>query len=435
VEPPQEIEAAAPSAVVATPVAPDTDALLPAVEPAAVETPAIEPEPVPHPPPAPAPEPAAQPVTGALEAAAPIATPEPAILRPFEPLAAVDAAPAAPGPMPSRSPVAADDRRGPATVPTTVVQGIGPVWTMVLLLFFSILSAVAGFVAGYFLGGARQPTAPAGTAQPPATPAVPQEKQPDATPVLPPDPPAEPLPEKVAPAPAEPPASEIEPPAPDAAATPAEPLRLLAAPEAALKAFLSAPDWQARAKLVLDAERVAAKMELYHSEAPDGPTAALSLSADAAHDEDVQGPRLVTYRVATEAAPAGFPVAVVETPAGWKVDWESFIEFRDDHFRRFAAGEGSAEGAFHLMVRNTHYFGEPFPGSDKLTAFRVDPPLPDREQYAFVPTGSELHKTLAAATEWGRPCTPVLELVRKEHAPGKTHLEITRIAAPNWRPQ
>ncbi|MEX0741225.1 MAG: hypothetical protein WD079_00410 [Phycisphaeraceae bacterium] len=65
----------------------------------------------------------------------------------------------------------------------------------------------------------------------------------------------------------------------------------------------------------------------------------------------------------------------------------------------------------------------------------LDPPLPDRNHYAFVPTGSELHKTLAGATEWGRPCSPVLQLVRKSHGDRKFHLEIEAILAPNWRPQ
>ena len=88
-----------------------------------------------------------------------------------------------------------------------------------------------------------------------------------------------------------------------------------------------------------------------------------------------------------------------------------------------------------MLVRNTHYFGEPFPGSVQLTAFRLDPPLPDRNHYAFVPTGSELHKTLAGVTEWGRPFAPVLQLVRKQHGDRKFHLEIESILAPNWRPR
>lgn len=211
-------------------------------------------------------------------------------------------------------------------------------------------------------------------------------------------------------------------------------LKILPAPEAALKAFLAAPDWKSRALHVLHPETTAPKMEAYHATVPDGPTPVLSLRADASHGGGEKGGRVLSYLITTEARPEGYPVALVETPDGWKVDWATFVEFRDDHFGRFAAGQGGDRGAFHVIVRNTHYFGEPFPGSEQLTAFRLDPPLPDRNHYAFVPTGSDLHKTLAGATEWGRPCAPVLQLVRKTHGERKFHLEIEAIVAPNWRP-
>ena len=38
-----------------------------------------------------------------------------------------------------------------ASAPGSSSSGIGPVWVMVLLLFFSLLAAAAGFIAGYSL--------------------------------------------------------------------------------------------------------------------------------------------------------------------------------------------------------------------------------------------------------------------------------------------
>jgi hypothetical protein len=314
-------------------------------------------------------------------------------------------------------------------------QGIGPVWVMVLLLFFSVLAAAAGFIAGYSLASKSIPFV-SSSDRPPNAPTPPQ-------PTLPPRvepnpvPPVASLPPELPPAPVEPSPEIPSPPGPESpTATEPPPIKEIAAPEAALKAFLSAPDWQSRAKHVLHPERVSKKMEAYHADVPDGPTTALSLAViDTSQDDAGKEAHLFTYLVGTETYPKGFPVVIVQTPEGWKVDWESFVEFRDDHFRRFAAGEGSDAGDFHLFVRNFHYFGAPFPGSNKLTAFRVDPPMTERDQYAFVTTGSDLHKTLAAATEWGHPLPLVLGLVRKKHADGKTHLEITSILAPNWRPQ
>lgn len=308
-----------------------------------------------------------------------------------------------------------------------------------------VVATLAGLVTGYLLG-LRSPRPPVAGTPPAATspnrpatepdaaeapPSAPEPTQPEPTP-----PPVVPPP--VLPPPVTPPPAEPTPPSEQSATPPpaeeGSSIKVIPAPEAALKAFLAAPDWKSRALHVLHPAETTAKMETYHATTPDGPTAYASLRADASHGDGEKNARLLSYLVITEALPDGFPVALVETPDGWKVDWETFVEFRDDHFGRFAAGQGGETGAFHVLVRNTHYFGEPFPGSDQLTAFRLDPPLPDRNHYAFVPTGSDLHKTLAGVTEWGRPFAPVLQLVRKQHGDRKFHLEIESILAPNWRP-
>jgi len=299
-----------------------------------------------------------------------------------------------------------------------------------VLVLSCAVAALTGLVTGYLLG-LRSPRPLVSETKPAKEPATrPATK---ADPVEAPLPAPEPGPVKPSPPPI-----KTTPPV-DQSATPPPveetALKAIPAPEAALKAFLAAPDWKSRALHVLHPAETTAKMETYHATTPDGPTAFTSLRADASHGDGEKSARLLSYLIVTESHPDGLPVALVETPEGWKVDWETFVEFRDDHFGRFAAGQGGEAGAFHVLVRNTHYFGEPFPGSDQLTAFRLDPPLPDRNHYAFVPTGSDLHKTLAGVTEWGRPFAPVLQLVRKPHGDRKFHLEIESILAPNWRPR
>ena len=212
-------------------------------------------------------------------------------------------------------------------------------------------------------------------------------------------------------------------------------LKIISAPEATLKAFLSAPDWRERVKHVLHPERTGPKMEDYAKTFSDGPIPSSSIRVDATLNDPASGMKLYTYRVATKEAPEGIPVAVIETPGGWKVDWETFVEFHDDHFRLFASGKGSESGTFHVIVRNTHYFESPFPGIEKLTAFRLDPPIADRNQYAFVKTGSELHKALAESLDWGHPCNPFLEVTRHDLGNGRSYMEIIGIRSPNWRPE
>lgn len=270
------------------------------------------------------------------------------------------------------------------------------------------LAALAGFVGGYLLGwfAGRQET--------------------KAVPIL--------LPAPAPPAPAEVPKVEaVSPPVEEPEKEEeAPPLKIIAAPEAALKAFLSAPDWRERARHVLQAEETAVLMESYHSEMPDGPVKTLSMKFNDSHGEEGREPVFHSYRVATEAHPGGFPVAVVRTEQGWKVDWRSFVEFQDDHFSRFAGGQGGETGKFHLVVRVTNFAT---PTIEGFSAFRLDPPMEGRDRYGFVPTDSELHRLLAAAAKPGHPAFAVMELKRHPAEGGKNWLEVTSIVAPNWWPE
>ena len=210
------------------------------------------------------------------------------------------------------------------------------------------------------------------------------------------------------------------------------PLKIMAAPEAALKAFLSAPDWQARVKHVMRPDETVVVMESYYTEIQDGPVAVRSIKPHGSHGDEDGETDFYTYLVTTDQHPEGFPVAVFQTEEGWKVDWGSFVELNDDHFNRFAGGQGGDTGAFHLLVRVTHFAS---PAIEGFTAFRVEPPLANRDRYAFARTGSDLHKMLAASSEPGRPAFPVLQLKRHPAEGGKNWLEITAILAPNWWPE
>ncbi len=346
--------------------------------PAAVESrpaPLPKPGPTPIPPraPTPAPSPLPPPEPPPVEfALAPADPPQPPADLPFEP------------PLhPATRPAAHAKHSLPAAIPAT--EPAGPMKPRRSVLALSCLvAALGGLIVGYLLGlksprpafleawvGA-DPSIPAAPPPPPPAP-EPPPGEPEPTP-------AKPEPQ---PAPTSPPAPAAPPATPESASAPAP----LSAPEAALRAFLAAPDWKSRALHILRPAETTPKLEAYHATAPDGPTAFVSLRADASRGGGEKDARLLSYLVATEQNPDGYPVALIETAEGW------------------------------------------------LTAFRLDPPLPDRNHYAFVATGSDLHKALAGATEWGRPCAPVLQLVRKPHGDSKFHLKIEAILAPNWRPR
>ncbi|QJE98382.1 hypothetical protein [Luteolibacter luteus] len=88
------------------------------------------------------------------------------------------------------------------------------------------------------------------------------------------------------------------------------------------------------------------------------------------------------YKVCTAAIPEGFPVSVMETSDGAKVNWESFVNFHDDLFRKFAAGPIDTPGIFHVFVKpDPPAAGE---AESNFSRFKLSVPMPGREQLAWI---------------------------------------------------
>lgn len=214
-----------------------------------------------------------------------------------------------------------------------------------------------------------------------------------------------------------------------------EAVKASAAAEAALKAFLDAPDWATRNVYSLHSEKVRSAMEAYSHQAPDGPTAFKSVSVQNSYTDKKSGNTLFIFQVTTDAHPTGIPVAVAETASGWQVDWQSFIEFRDDRFKAFADGPADQTGRFHLIVSTPPAPRAAKTDNEHFSSFLLDPPIPNRQRIAYVKKSSEVHATLTAATALGAVVTPVVEVAKRTTPEGKGYLEIVGIPANDWLPE
>lgn len=222
---------------------------------------------------------------------------------------------------------------------------------------------------------------------------------------------------------------------PPAEPSPDEPTKVVASAEAVLKAFLAAPDWASRSAYVLSPESVRPKMEAYAKDNPDGPTAFESFSVKHSQVDEKTGSTLFVFQVEASNAPAGIPVAILETAKGWLVDWESFVEFRDDQFKHFTEGPVDLKGDFHLIV--TAPQGPPGTAqeNENFAGFSLSPPLPDRQRTAFVRKSNPIYQQLKEATADGRVFTPVLEVAKRNAGDKQSYLEILSIKATDWRPK
>lgn len=256
--------------------------------------------------------------------------------------------------------------------------------------------------------------------------------------VLPPAPAPDPVP-----APPQPPPMEPEPgpePAPlPAAPSPPPPASTVPGPEATLRSFLEAPDWKSRGKWVLDPDTILPAMEKHAAQAGDGPIATTSVTL-----LEVAGSTHI-FKVCTPALPDGFPVAVSATDEGPMIDWESFIGFHDDHFRKFLEGPAGKSGIFDLLVKpEPEQAGE---GAAHFVRFRLSVPMPGREAEAWIPkesvalarlraifdgSGGFDKATVDRLAETGVPL--VLALEKKTTNDGRDFIEIRDFVAIGWGP-
>jgi len=206
----------------------------------------------------------------------------------------------------------------------------------------------------------------------------------------------------------------------------------------ALEAFLSAPDWQARGAFVLSPDEIRPEMEKYAEKNGDGP-----IPASAIQLLEAAPPNLI-FKVCTKAMPDGFPVAVALTDEGPKIDWEAFIAFNDDHFRKLLVGPADQSGILNLLVK-PETGAEPSP---HWIRYRLSVPMPDREATAWVRKESVAMARLKSifdgengldketvdklVAETGIPLR--LAITKRRTNDGREFIEVVDMVAIGWAP-
>lgn len=342
--------------------------------------------------------------------AAPVAVPAP--IEP--PPVATGPEPAMPAGISPVSPPVANPRRISWVLPT-------------------LASLVVGSTAGYFIGRTQPSPVLAPqfrTEQAKPKPDAPRKGEPPA-----PRPDPAPVP-KSSPEPAKPETAPANPPVPPAE-TPAKE-RISA--DAALRAFLEAPDSKTRTELVIFPDDMRPSIEKRAAELGDGPFAVTSVALI-----ETSGPSHI-YKVSTAAIPEGFPVSVMETKDGAKVNWESFVNFHDDLFRKFAAGPAEATGVFHVLVKpDPPATGE---AESSFSRFKLSVPMAGREQLAWIRKDSvALAKLRGVFERSGQPDQELmdrllseeglpfsLKLAKRQPNERQQFIEIIDFVAIGWLP-
>lgn len=201
----------------------------------------------------------------------------------------------------------------------------------------------------------------------------------------------------------------------------------------ALTKFFHAKAWQDRLPFVQTPDSMKPIMEQYYAANPDGalhPSHIQLIRHDKAPET---GPPHCVFQVSGGGLKQPLPIMVEITDAGWKVDWLTFTEFRDDLLAKFLASPQAEPARFHVLMRRAHYFDDDVPSLDKKTCYQVMPPMPGFTGDVFAPKGTSLSRELDKHLGWDvSQAAAVVELQwRKEDR--YQWVELTGLVQLNWR--
>jgi hypothetical protein len=200
-----------------------------------------------------------------------------------------------------------------------------------------------------------------------------------------------------------------------------------------LKKFLSARTLKERLPYIQMASQIERKAAIYYTSNPDGPIDVDEIHY-LRHDESPQvGKGMhVVFVLFSRAWESGIPVMVEQTADGARVDWLTFVEFKDDLLHKFLTNYMDSPVRFHVGIRRTHYFEDDVPSVEEKDTFEVTTPMENVHGFVFVPRGTPLQRSLAGTISWDKEMSWVIvELQWRRNGPTKW-VEMTALPQLNW---
>jgi hypothetical protein len=117
---------------------------------------------------------------------------------------------------------------------------------------------------------------------------------------------------------------------------------------------------------------------------------------------------------------------------GIRVDWEAFVEFKDDLLLKFLEKKGAPAQKFRGLLRRKHYFDKDVPDIASKDSFELAQPNANFEGHVFVARNSPLGKQLGNQLPWGQDMPVIVELVWKSDSKS-WWVQIDSIISYGWR--
>ena len=180
----------------------------------------------------------------------------------------------------------------------------------------------------------------------------------------------------------------------------------------ALKKFLGAQNMAERLSYTLAADAMKPIMERYYSVNADGPILIDAIGLVTYHPKpQIGGGAHAIFGVESKTWEFPVPVMLEDVGGSFKVDWLSFVEFKDRLLEKFLLTYQEGTARFHVGITRTHYFEDNVPNSAGKEAFRISPAPPNPFMATvFVEKDSTMGRDLRDKIPWGAQVYAIVEL-------------------------
>ena len=201
-----------------------------------------------------------------------------------------------------------------------------------------------------------------------------------------------------------------------------------------MKKFLASTNVGELLPLILNSEKLGQTVRKYYVSDDVPPTPFDNIVVDSGARVPETNTRAFLFRVRSPERPQGFPVCTEETPQGFKIEWEAFVQCRDRTLATFWKSADSQPTRLFVVLKRSHYFEEDVPNLEDYDCFSISSPNPDEDPvYAFAKKNSAFTQKFRSRLSWEANFFIVATFSHVKSSNGSTHVEIDDIERFSWR--
>ena len=197
----------------------------------------------------------------------------------------------------------------------------------------------------------------------------------------------------------------------------------------AIQQFCTAPTAEALIPFIRDPERVGPNLLRYYS--AENPWVPLALGPQ----PDLSILEVHRNFVVLQLPLADFatrPIALEQTPDGFRIDWESFTGYSELSWAELRRTRPRDPVLLRAVVRPTDYFNRDFTSANKYRAFQISDLNRDQVIYGYVPIGGEADLQLQKVLLNDPSVHAVIRVRYPENSTNDRQVEITEVLEKGW---